>query len=560
VFFSLAASSVDVSPVFAFLTLVTAAVIIVSLILARFKQSLIPGYFLCGAVLANSGLPTLLGVETPAVLVQQLSEVGIILLMFTLGIEFSLSELKNLARIVTRGGMPQVLLTILVVLSIAIFGFGVSWVLALVIGVAIALSSTAVSLKAYNDLEIAICPSGRLALGVALFQDIFVIGFIALLPALASSDEGITNFLQVLFKAISFLALVYFLSQYVIPKVLKLVAITRSRELFTLTVIGLCAGVAFLAHSMGLSLALGAFVAGLVVSESIYSHRVLSDILPFKDVFLTIFFLSVGMLLKVQALLEYWWIILLAALVLILVKGLIVWWRGKVLGLGPKHSLIAAASLASTGEFSLVLLADLQNRLTIDESFAQIFVAVTALTMAITPALMKLAIRFSDKKGWNRITPPIVEAGDWVGGAHAVEGLNDHAVICGYGPVGRSVRAALDSWGVASVVVDLNPETISELRQEGKLALFADAGHPEAFDLMRLKTARVVALTFPDIEAVSLVIRQIRSHYPEIIIIARTNFSSDVEHLKKIGANIVMKDEEEVGHAIVKETLNCYTN
>ncbi len=554
----LAAGTTDISPVFAFLTLVTAAVIIVSLLLSKYKQSLIPGYFLCGAILTNSGLPWLLGIDTPETLVQQLSEVGIILLMFTLGIEFSIGELKHLARVVTRGGFPQVFCTLLIVFAIALFGFSLPWVIAVVIGVSVALSSTAVSMKAYSDMEITSCPSARFALGVALFQDIFVIAFMALLPALATRGEGGSAFIIVFLQAVGFLALIFVLDKYLIPQLLKRVARTRSRELFTLTVIGLCAGVAFLAHAMNLSLALGAFVAGLVVSESIYSHRVLSDILPFKDVFLTIFFLSVGMLLKMEALIEHWAVIIICVFCLLSIKGFIVWWRANALGLGPKHSLIAAASLASSGEFSLVLLADAQKRFSLEENFIQIFIAVTALTMSVTPALMKLVTHISDKKGWSHLVPKAAQSGNWAASAKMITQLEDHAVICGYGPVGRSVKKALDSSNIPTLIVDLNSETIANLRKEGQLALFADATHHEAQELMSLSKARVLALSFPDEDAASKTIQEIRSKYPELIIIARTKFISHAEALEKAGANIVLKDEEEVGHAIVEQALNCY--
>ncbi len=555
--FIIAASGTDISPVFAYLATIAVALIAVSLLLIKLRQSLIIGYFLCGAVMTNSGLPELIGMNPNEGFVSHLSEIGVILLMFTLGIEFSISELKHLSRIVVKGGIPQVLLTVGIVTLIAI-NLGASPSLAAVFGVCIALSSTAVSLKAFSDLGIVHCPSARSALGIALFQDVFVIGFMVALPLIAGQGTELNHAGFILLKLSVFTGVMFLLGKYIIPKTLGLVAATRSRELFTLTVLALCTGVAFLAHVLGLSLALGAFVAGLVVSESIYSHRVLNDILPFKDLFLTIFFLSIGMLIEVEHVLQHWWKIILFVILVFLGKGLILFWRGRAMKLSPKHALICAASLAGTGEFSLVLLTYGMSLFEMSEPLTQIFITSTALMMAFTPSLMKGMIRLADLLGWKQHETFEMQKEKVEDSLATLDSLHDHGVICGFGPVGQAIHKAFCEWGIPSVITDLNAHTIKRVNQEGHLALFADASHAESQMMLRMDRARVVAITFPDHEMVTKTITEIRHHYPEVIIIARAKFASNVEKLYNAGATEVVLDETEVGKAIVSTAFESY--
>ena len=306
----MAAGGGEVSPLFGLLTLVLAAVVVVSLVLVRFRQSLLVGYFLCGILLANSGVLNWLGAQSPEELegvIATLAELGVVLLMFTLGVEFSLEELKHLRRVALVGGGWQVGLATAAAGGCALVA-GLDWPAAIAIGVAIALSSTAVSIKSFQDLGQPDSPGARVALGVALFQDLLVILFMIVLPALLGAGEGsmAAGIGLAMVKGAVFLGGCWFLSRRGIPQLLHAVARTRSRELFTVTVVGLCAGVAYVAILLDLSAALGAFAAGLVVSESIYSHRVLAEVLPFKDLFLTIFFVSVGLLIDVDVVLANW--------------------------------------------------------------------------------------------------------------------------------------------------------------------------------------------------------------------------------------------------------------
>ncbi|NJR43713.1 MAG: cation:proton antiporter [Akkermansiaceae bacterium] len=305
--FFVAAGMANISPLFALLTLVLVLAVLVSLVLVKFQQSLLVGYLLSGVLIGNFGLLWMTGLSKGDPVIANLAEIGVVLLMFTLGIEFSFSELKHLWRTALVGGGLQVSITAgMVGLLAAALGFPAAD--SIVLGIAVALSSTAVAMMSFQDLGQQNNPGARASLGIALFQDILVIVFFLVMPALYGQGEGSVGgqIGLALLKGGLFLAGAWLLGRYGLTPLLHVVARTRSRELFTLTVIGLCAGVAFAGGALNLSLALGAFAAGLVVSESIYSHRILSDILPFKDLFLAIFFISVGLLIDLSAIAADW--------------------------------------------------------------------------------------------------------------------------------------------------------------------------------------------------------------------------------------------------------------
>ena len=360
-------------------------------------------------------------------------------------------------------------------------------------------------------------------------------------------------------KGAVFLAGCWFLSRHGIPQLLHAVAQTRSRELFTVTVIGLCAAVAYVAVLLDLSAALGAFAAGLVVSESIYSHRVLADILPFKDLFLTIFFVSVGLLIDLQVLLENWAYVLGGTVAILVVKFLVAGFAARRLGVAVKPTLMAAASLASTGEFSIVLLERISQLGAIEEQARQILLACTAIGMGLVPTQMRLAARVApwfSRRGWFRRKEECMEELT----AHGeVESVQDHVIICGYGPVGRNLCTALGRCGIERLVIELNADTVQELRSKGVKVLFADARQPEVLAMAGVERARSIAFTFPDAEAALAGMRLAREKNPEILVYARAKFSPEAQRLREAGANQVFHDERESGQAMMRSIVSCYT-
>ena len=554
----LAAGGAEVSSLFGLLTLVLVAVVLVSLILLRIRQSLLVGYFVCGVILANSGVLEWVGAKSSDF--SLVAELGIILLLFTLGLEFSLEEMKHLRRVALVGGGWQVALVALVAGGVAM-SFGLPVPAAVAVGIAVALSSTAVSIKAFQDLGMADSPGARVALGVAIFQDLLVILFMIVLPPLLGGEEGgmAAGLGLAILKGAFFLGACWFLSRKGIPQLLHAVARTRSRELFTVTVVGLCAAVAFGAVQLDLSAALGAFAAGLVVSESIYSHRVLADILPFKDLFLTIFLVSVGLLIDVGEVAEHWFLIVGGTLGILVVKFGASVFAARRLGVGLRPCLLAGAALASTGEFSLVLLERIgEFPGVLSEQAEQILLASTAIGMGLVPTLMRLAERLApilEKRGWlqpkESCLTELTPEGE-------LEALNDHVIICGYGPVGRNLRHALGKCGIPVLVLELNADTVRELTRQGVKAIFADARQPESLEMAGITRARSIAFTFPDAEAAVAGMRLAHEKNPEILVYARAKFSAEAERLHQAGAAHVFHDERESGQAMIKAVVSCY--
>jgi len=554
----LASSAANISPLFALLTLVLVLAVLVSLVLVKFKQSLLVGYLLSGVLIGNFGLLWLTGMDNNDPVITNFAEIGVVLLMFTLGIEFSLSEFKHLWRTALIGGGLHTAITATIVGVLArIFGFPVAD--SIVLGVAVALGSTAVAMVSFDALGQQNNPGARAGLGIALFQDILVILFFLVMPALYGQGEGAVP-LQIaiaLGKGGIFLIGAWLLGRYGLTPLLHAVAKTRSRELFTLTIIALCAGVAYAGGALNLSLALGAFAAGLVVSESIYSHRILSDILPFKDLFLAIFFISVGLLIDLSIFATDGVRILCVSLVILLLKGTIAFFVLKFIKLPERPALLAAASLASTGEFSLVLIGKAGGYRPFDPATEQILLVCTALTMAAVPTLMKLARptgKWLEMKG-------IFKAHTYLPvnlkPTEAIKAITDHAIICGYGPVGRSLNEALKRCGVDTLVLEQNSETVRMLKSEGQPVLFADATHPEALDLAGIQRARLVAFTFPAVSATCIAVPLVRERNSGIFIFARAKYAAEALRLSELGVQVI-HDERESAVAMVRAAVSTY--
>lgn len=551
-------AAADVSPMFSLLALMLVGVVVVSLVLLRLRQSLLVAYFLCGVAIANTGLLESVAGAGAGETVATMSEYGVMLLLFVLGMEFSLGELKHLRTFALTGGGLQMGLTMAAAAAVAWFFFGLPWTFLLVVAVACALSSTAISVKLFQDMGISASSGARLALAIAIFQDVFVIFFLVFLPVLvAGSGHGPEvgpTLLLLVGKGVAFIALAWVLARYVIPRVLHLVAGTRSRELFTLTVAGLCLGVALLAAVMGLSVVLGAFVAGLAVSESMYKHRILSDVEPIKDLFLTIFFVSVGLGIGIEPLLRDWVLVVSVAAALIIGKTLLVVLIARLLGLGWRAACVAGVGLGSAGEFSLVLVSKSTGLLAWPQQLDQPLMAALALSMAMVPALMPFASRWGEIL--ERVMPNFLRRHRVPDSAPRRSlGLTDHAIVCGYGPVGQALVKALDAQGVATLVIDLNPQTIRELNAAGRQALFADAGQPDVWDLAGVDRARLVAFTFPANAAVEAALPVVREKNPAIAVMARTKFRREADRLAEIGADIVVLDEEESGRSLIRRAL-----
>jgi len=558
--FSIVASAGDVPPLFSLLAIMLVSVVVVSLLLLRVQRSLLVGYFVCGILIANTGLVDWLGGGESREAIRQMAEFGVMLLMFVIGLEFSVSELRFLRRFALVGGGLQMGACILLILGAAKLA-GMTWAAAALLAVAFGMSSTAISLKTFQDLGIAASSGARFALGIAIFQDLVIIAFLVFVPLLLGSEDHAgpwTNQLAgLLVRGTAFVGIAAVAAKWLIPATLHAVARTRHRELFTVAVIGCCLGLAFVGAQLELSLALGAFVAGLAVSESVYKHRILADIEPIKDVFLTLFFVSVGLLVDVRLAWAHAASILVLTAILVVGKTFLITGVGWFVGLTNRPAVLGALSLCSAGEFSLILLQKAGASGLWNPAWQQIFIAGGTLSMAMVPVFMRAAeplARFLDSRkiGRRRPAPDRAEGKEI---RQTMKQLSGHAILCGHGPVGRALNKALTEAGMPTLVIELNVDTVRRLLRQGQPVLFADAAHVETWKLARVEEAALVAFTFSDASSTATALRHIRELHPEVCVLARARFAADQPRLERLGANVVIHDEGIAARAIVETAL-----
>lgn len=552
-------ANAEAPPIFTLITLILFSVVAVSLILSKFRQSLMAGYFLCGVILANCGLVEAAGHGIESI--TTISDIGVILLMFTIGIEFSLDELKHLRKFSLIGGSIQMAICA-ITFTLCNHLWGLPLNVSAVLGIILGLSSTAVALKSFQETNQTGSSASKMALGVALFQDILAILLMATMPQILSPGESVdTAVLGVLFslgKGALFLVAAALFGKFILPHIMTAVAHTRSHELFTVSVIALCACIATLGGLLGLSLALGAFAAGLVVSGSYYSHRVLSEIMPFRDLFLTLFFVSAGLLVDVNTIIDNYGFVLITLVIVCVIKFGAALMAASRLKLSGSMGVLAALALSNVGEFSLVLIASLHQINPLPSSFLQCLYAVVALTMGITPSLMRFSSRWAssfDKIPGFRRKGPSVKSVTMI---KEIAALNGHAIICGYGPIGKRLHESLSRYGIPCIIVDLNADTIRKLLDTNTPALLGDIRHTETLSLVGIKQARLIAFTFPDITPVLTSKPEIVTQNPEINIISRAKFPSEVERLWAIGVRSIIHDEAEVGNAMENIALSAF--
>ncbi|MGH2614814.1 MAG: cation:proton antiporter, partial [Thermomicrobiales bacterium] len=513
---------------------------------------------IAGIVAQRVGLPALIGYilaglvigpNTPGLVadqdrVQLLANLGVALLMFGLGVEFSLREVVRVRRAALLGGALQIPLTIVLGTAAGLAG---GWTLgaALLLGGAFAISSSIVALKTLMGRGEMESPQARVALGLGIVQDFSLAPMLALVPVIAGERGGGFGIAQSLLISVVVLLAAFFLGTRFVPPLLRVVARTGSRELFMLAIVVIALGVALATHAAGLSLGLGAFLAGIVVSESDFEEQVLADIIPIRDIFATLFFVAVGMLIEPSLLLARWQLVLFFAFVLVAGKLLIT--GGALLAAGVDHrtSTLAAVFMAQMGEFSFVLASSGLEHGLIDIgeygtilSAALCSILAMPMLVAISPRLVRIAEHLPGVERQERLAagppPPVAPAGD-------------HVVICGFGRVGAEIGAALDRWDQPYSVIELNPVIVRELRARGIDALYGDAASPAELESAGARTARTVAVTTPDLLATEAVIRNARAMNPAIHVIVRAPGTGDVSSLTAEGADEIVQPEFEAG-------------
>src|SRR5213082_601689 len=422
------------------LAIIFAGSLLVILVFHRLKLPALPGFIVAGVLLG----PNALGLVSDVHQVESLAEVGVILLLFTIGIEFSLSRLREMGRQVVIGGGAQVLLTVGLGAALAV-GLGLAWPVAVLLGFLVALSSTAIVLKGLADKGEIDTPHGRLATGVLIFQDLCVVPMMLVLPYLAGGAGEGAGVAWALIKAGLVVAGVLVLARTVVPRALSEIVKTRSRELFLIAVILVGTLTALGTAAAGASLALGAFLAGLVISESDYGHQAMAELLPFRDVFISLFFVTVGMLVEFDFIRAHPAVTLGGVLVVLGGKTVVASAGPAVLGFSGRVALLAGLAVSQIGEFSFVLAREGRGMGLVAETTYQTFLAVAVFTMLLTPFLLQggpvLIDRLERLVPLDRLLPGFRPSGITAG----EQSLADHVIIAGYGLNGRNLSAALRS-------------------------------------------------------------------------------------------------------------------
>jgi len=526
--------------------------VLVTLILARLQLPTVAGLLFAGALIGPFGLKWVSSVHA----IELLAEVGVVLLLFTIGLEFSLKRLRHIFGQVAIGGLIQVALTTVVTAGVAV-SIGEPASRGVLYGFIFALSSTAIVLRALSERHELDAPHGRFIVGTLIFQDLCVVPMVLIVPLLGKAGGAGSVLEQVglaLGKAAVVVVATVLVSRLVVPRVLRWVDASRSREVFLLAVLGLCIGTAWLTSLAGLSLALGAFLGGMVVADTEYGHRAMGDMLPLRDAFVSVFFISLGMLFDVRIVSAHPVAVALLLFGFLFGKGMLATLSALAMRFPARVAWLVGVGLAQFGEFGFVLARLGESSGVMERETAAELLAAGILSMFLTPALVRVAPHVS---AGERLLGPLARllGAKGIDQADTEHKQADHVVIVGYGVAGRVVAAALSSSNIPFVVLELNAETVRSGRGAGIPIYYADATSAEALGHAHLERARVLVLLMNDPRAAQRVVDTARRLAPSVPVIMRARYLAEREELFRIGASEVVAEEVEGGVEMLSRLL-----
>jgi CPA2 family monovalent cation:H+ antiporter-2 len=533
-------------PVLQDILIILAASIVIIVISSKLKLPAVAGFLITGMLIGPHALAL---VKNPAE-IDLFAEIGIVLMIFIVGIEFSLGKLKQIKKLIIKAGGGQVIITILAVVLIALL-LGYKVQNSFFFGFLVSLSSTAIVLKLLQDRQEVDSPQGKINLGILLFQDLCVVPMIVLVPLLALKGElnMETTLLKTSIAVISVIVMIA-AARFLMPPILNVIVKTRLKEIFVIGALFLCLGMAYATYKLGLSLALGAFVAGIIISESRYSSQIVADILPFKEGFNSLFFISVGMLLDLHYVYENYLTALGLGAGIFLLKALIVIFIVLALKYPARIAIISGLGLAQIGEFSFIIAKLGFDYELIPNSMYQAFLASSVLTMIFTPFAFnlspKVAVRLTKGK---MVLPP----------KKKIEGkFTNHVVIVGAGISGKTLARVLNETGVRYIFVELNPDTVKRMAADGETVVYGDASRYTILEEAQIKTARAVVFVISDPSIINYAIANARRLNKNVYIIVRTRHVADIDRLYEAGADMVFAEEYEASIEIVARVMSLY--
>ncbi len=538
--------------------IVFAIALVVGMIFNRIKVPPLVAFILTGVIVGPFGLSIIKGQEQ----VTSLAEIGIILLLFTIGLEFSFKDLWKIRLIAIVGGALQVGLSFAFFCGLA-FMMGLPANEAILMGFLFSLSSTAIVLKILHQRGEMDSPHGSIALGILIFQDLMAIPMIMAIPFLASIPALDPTPLfsgDVLFMlVIQDLVIVFILvacAKWIIPRVMHEIARTRSQELFLLVVILTCFGVAWLVSFTGMSIAIGALLAGLIISGSEYSHQATSIVLPFRDIFTSFFFISVGMLVDVRFLLANFWLVFFLIVVAIVVKALLATAAPLALGYPLRTAAMTGLALAQVGEFSFIIAQGGFTSGILPFYAYQTFLVVALITMAATPFVIAIGQPVTGRLCAMPALSRVAQGTCGIDDEKSRQRHKDHLVIIGYGVTGRNLALTARKAGITCSIIELNPDLVIAARNAGEAVVFGDATGEGVLAHAGIPGARIVVVAINDPVATRKIVSLCRSLNPSLSIIVRTRYVSEVESLHTLGADEVIAEEFETSVEIFTVVLN----
>ncbi|HSO73948.1 MAG TPA: cation:proton antiporter [Blastocatellia bacterium] len=539
-------------PLFKDMLILLVASIPIAFIASRLRLPVIVAFMVTGVLIGPYGLALINDVHA----VEVLAEIGVVLLLFAIGLEFSLRRILDMKRMVFGGGGIQVTLTALLTTLVA-YEAGRRFGQAIFFGFLLALSSTAIVLKSYMDRAELDSPHGKAGIGILLFQDLCVVPMMLLAPVLSGKEgSSAVKILLTLGSAFAAVAIIIVTARKIIPYLLHHIVRLRSPEVFIIFIVLVSLGTSWITAQFGLSLALGAFIAGLVLSESEYSHQIVADVLPFRDVFNSIFFISIGMLLSIGFLVTHMGMVLAWVVALIVGKAFIIALAVRLLGNSLRVSTMTAVGLAQVGEFSFILAKVGVGQGLLTDADYQTFLAAAIISMIATPFLIKAAPRIGyaiqSKLSPNSLLEPSMMGFD--PGAQ----LKGHIIIVGYGLNGRNLSKVLHRVNIPYAILDLNAETVRKAAEQGEPITFGDGTRHEVLHRMNLESARILVLATSDPIATRRTVALAREMNTDIHIIVRTRYMAELPDLYQLGADQVIPEEFETSIEIFSRVLREY--
>lgn len=529
--------------------------IVIVFVLQRLKLPSIIGFLLTGVIIGPYGLSLIKAVEQ----VETLSEVGVILLLFVIGMELSIKQLVSIKKTVFIGGFLQVGLTVGVA-ALVYNLLGNSWNESVFVGFLFSLSSTAIVLKTLQDRQEISAPHARNALAILIFQDIIVVPMMLVTPMIAGeSSDVITDILMLLVKSVIVVALTYISARFVVPRLMHAVAKTNSKELFLLVTITLCFAIAFLTAEIGLSLALGAFIAGLIISESEYSHQATSIILPFRELFTSFFFVSVGMLLNLSFFQSNIPSILVLVLIVLILKSSVTAIAVAILKYPTKTAILTGLALFQVGEFAFILskIGIEYNLLTPQTN--QYFLSVSIVSMILTPFVIIFSEKIANKVLGIKKRLGLKRELHSSDIEESVEAnLENHLVIIGYGINGSNLAKAATASNIPFIVIETNAEIVKREKAKGLPIIFGDATNDHILETVHLSRARAAVIAISGNVDTQNIIKNIRSISDSLYLVVRTRYVKETSELLALGADEVIPEEFETSIQIFEHILHNF--